>query len=185
MAGIEKVCEFSGEYPGWEMYDYKRNHIQVMPKYRKEFRGKDAVLYVVKRDLLVDYGNFTMKANLDCINPNPTEADWDSWKYERVVHYPYPGVKEILGTFFENKKQYCEHLKTEHKRLVQEYEFILHVPDVPGEVNGMYVNYTTDLTSTVRRLKRMLRARELEVMFLSEEEYEMIVRSTGEECDSW
>lgn len=26
MAAIEKICEFSGDYPGWDMYKYKRNH---------------------------------------------------------------------------------------------------------------------------------------------------------------
>ena len=39
MSGIEKVCEFSGEYPSWLMYGYKRNRIQVMPEYRKLFKG--------------------------------------------------------------------------------------------------------------------------------------------------
>lgn len=175
MAGAEKVCEFSGEYPSWEMYKYKRNHIQIMPKYRKEFRGKNAVLYVIKRDLLVDYGDFTIKANLDCINPNPTEDDWNSWKSERVVYYPYKGVKEIFECFFTNLNEYKQNLKATRKRLVQEYEFMLHVPDVPGDVSGWYTNYTTDLTSTVRRLKRMLRTRDLKVKYITEEQYEQLV----------
>lgn len=44
MAGIEKVCEYSGEYPGHDMYNWKRNSIQVMPKYRKLFRGAEVEL---------------------------------------------------------------------------------------------------------------------------------------------
>ena len=46
MAGIEKVCEFSGDYPGCDMYGYKRNSIQVCPEYRKEFIGKEHTLYI-------------------------------------------------------------------------------------------------------------------------------------------
>lgn len=52
MAGIEKVCEFSGDYPGWLMYGYKRNSLQVKPEYRKHFKGahKDHELRIfVKR----------------------------------------------------------------------------------------------------------------------------------------
>jgi hypothetical protein len=77
MAGIEKICEFSDEYVGPEMYAHKHNHIQVLPKFRKEFRGADAVLYVIKRDLQIQWLGCTMTANLDCINPNPTDDDWD------------------------------------------------------------------------------------------------------------
>ena len=39
MAGIEKVCEYSGNSEGHRMYNWKRNHIQVNPKYRKLFKG--------------------------------------------------------------------------------------------------------------------------------------------------
>lgn len=53
MAAIEKICELSGEYPGWKMYGYKRNHIQIMPKYRKRFRGVEATLHFFKSDLLL------------------------------------------------------------------------------------------------------------------------------------
>ena len=37
MAGIEKVCEISGEHPGGDMYGYKHNHIQIMPEHRKHY----------------------------------------------------------------------------------------------------------------------------------------------------
>jgi hypothetical protein len=46
MAGIEKVCEFSGEHGGWEMYGYKRNQLQILPEYRKLFRGAGHTLYI-------------------------------------------------------------------------------------------------------------------------------------------
>ena len=46
MAGIEKICEVSGNYPDEpsDMYAYKHNHIQVLPEYRKMFKGRDAKL---------------------------------------------------------------------------------------------------------------------------------------------
>lgn len=48
MAGIEKVCEYSGEYVGYKMYGYKHNGLQIMPQYRKLFRGCNAILYIRK-----------------------------------------------------------------------------------------------------------------------------------------
>ena len=50
MAGIEKVCEFSGVYKGADMYKWKRNHIQIMPEYRKLFRGSKAILIFQRYD---------------------------------------------------------------------------------------------------------------------------------------
>ena len=56
MAGIEKICEYSGEYGGYKMYGYKRNGLQIMPQYRKLFRGCNASLYIRKEnDNLIDY----------------------------------------------------------------------------------------------------------------------------------
>jgi hypothetical protein len=46
MAGIEKICEYSGDYPGCIMYKWKYNHIQVCTKYRDYFRGKSHCLYI-------------------------------------------------------------------------------------------------------------------------------------------
>jgi len=61
MAGIEKICEFSGEYPGWLMYGYKRNHIQICPKYRKLFRGAKAhiEIYSVTPMVVFKSGGYT------------------------------------------------------------------------------------------------------------------------------
>lgn len=41
MSGIEKVCEYSGLNPGYRMYEYKRNSLQILPEFRKLFRGKE------------------------------------------------------------------------------------------------------------------------------------------------
>ena len=53
MAGIEKICEFSEEYGSFDMYRYKHNSIQIMPKYRPLFKGCDAVLHIFVKE--IDY----------------------------------------------------------------------------------------------------------------------------------
>lgn len=124
MPAIEKICEFSGEFPGYKMYDYKRNHIQIMPKYRKLFRGADAVLIVdrINTIFLTRFGYLLLEAG----EPEP----W--WK----------------------------------GRFVKEYWFTLQIsnPELYGQVKGLYVNYTYSLRQTKKRLKRMLRCRELKVL---------------------
>lgn len=45
MSAIEKICEYSGDYDGHKMYEYKLNRIQVNPEYRKLFNGKDFKLF--------------------------------------------------------------------------------------------------------------------------------------------
>lgn len=106
MAGIEKICEYSGEYPGWDMYTYKRNLIQIMPKYRKLFRGKPAVLFW----FTVPDKDFTIQGRHG----------------HKIFH-------------------------------VASYDYVLYVPDLPGNVNGYYWNWTTDRSATRRKLKRLLR----------------------------
>ena len=81
MAGIEKICEFSGEYPdNSNMYAHKRNSIQVLPKYRKLFRGAEHTLKVympARLCWMYNSGGYTAYC------PDP---DWD-WLYHhgRVV----------------------------------------------------------------------------------------------------
>ena len=62
MAGIEKVCELSGEYASSDMYWYKHNQLQILPEYRKNFRGDKGTLFVIKTDdvLLDKVGGSTM-----------------------------------------------------------------------------------------------------------------------------
>lgn len=77
MAGIEKVCEYSGEYPGWLMYGYKHNHIQIMPKYRKEFRGAEHTLHI----FMGEYWNNLMPL---------------AWKYGVSVYFQDTGVCVVV-----------------------------------------------------------------------------------------
>lgn len=41
MAGIEKICEISGEHCGGNMYLYKHALIQIKPEFRKLFKNAD------------------------------------------------------------------------------------------------------------------------------------------------
>ena len=124
MAGIEKICEFSGDYPGHLMYGYKRNHIQICPKYRKLFRGAKAHVEIVKIEK-----HFVGKTG---------------WSSSDIEHHIEIGCK---GTV---KNEYW-------------YELVVYDPALAGKVDGRYMNWTFDLKSTLKRLKRMLRCRNLKI----------------------
>lgn len=134
MAGIEKVCEFSGEYPSWDMYRYKRNHIQIVPKYRKLFRGKKAHIEIVS--------------------------------VEKVIKLKYGTMSPPSKYYNEEDKIWWEN-RMQEGRITNEYTFKLKMsdPEVFGEVDGEYYNWTYDLKDTVKRLKRMLRCRNLKVKY--------------------
>lgn len=55
MAGAEKCCECPKsdcEYHAWEMYNYKRNHLQINPECRDQFKGTTAEIFMlVNQDL--------------------------------------------------------------------------------------------------------------------------------------
>lgn len=63
MAAIEKICEFSGEYEGHLMWKQKRNHIQVLSKYRKHFRKAEHTLHIFKPEVIWKSGSMTWEYN--------------------------------------------------------------------------------------------------------------------------
>lgn len=142
MAGIEKVCELSGEYCGWDMYGYKHNSIQIHPRHRKAFRGASHTLYIndIKPRLLYPGGTSSQAYN-------PDERLW--------FDPPFPDEKSFLEYLTQVRKM----------RLVFETDFTLevHDPDLAGRVDGKYRNWTTDFKTTKRKLKRLLRCRELNI----------------------
>ena len=115
MAAIEKICEFSGEYDGWLMYGGKKNHIQINPKFRKNFKNATHEFYI-----------------------------------ESVSHL----IKHKLGW---SETDNGRNLKKGERR-VKEYTFVLKVFDenLLGEVDGEYLNWTTDIGTTKRKLKKLL-----------------------------
>lgn len=177
MAACEKYCEFSNEYPGHSMYLYKRDHIQIMPQFRKEFRGQKATLFIFEAGLKEVWGSGSYsEVDMDCINQNPTEEDWDQWKYYPYVAYDKYGFKHRYGTFFDSIKQYKAFLKKEksRKRILMQYDYFLFVPGCPGQVNGIYTNNTFNLKAVKRRLGRMVGKKNLTVRKVKGNMYQYI-----------
>ena len=85
------MCEYSGEYFGCNMYNYKRNHIQIAPKYRKLFRNKNHTLYIFNPQEYFEYIN---------LNGCFTKID-----YEEMNDYKPP---------FFNKKEFLSKIKQEY-----------------------------------------------------------------------
>jgi hypothetical protein len=147
MAGIEKICEYSGDYPGWLMYGYKNNHIQIMPQYRKDFRGKKAILYIQTEEqslgkYVISYRNLSEKL---------TSGDYK----ERIINID--GKKYDIDDRF---------IQWHPVHVYQEFLYALVVPEMQGIVDGIYVNYSCNITAVKRKLKRMLRCKKLEVQYI-------------------
>ncbi len=142
MAAIEKICEFSGEYPGFIMRRYKHNLIQVMPEHRKRFAKAEHVLHIFQPEL-----TWLSKSGMLSESYNPgMMAAYDP---------PYKCEKEFQADF-AREHQY---------RLVKDYDYCLVVsdPNLAGRVEGFYLNWTMDLSATKRKLKRMLKCRKLNI----------------------
>jgi hypothetical protein len=131
MAGIEKICEYSGDYPEGKMYSYKRNHIQICPQYRKLFRGAKAHVEIIK--------------------------------IEKQYVFKNGGCTDV---------RYADDFGMRGGRIMNEYTFRLVVEDprLAGDVSGVYVNWTFSMRQTLKRLKRMLRCRNLKVVYKLEDE---------------
>lgn len=146
MAAIEKICEFSGEYPSWLMYGYKRNHIQIMPKYRKKFHGADAVLHIFKgEEQLVKFKS----GKIDRIQ---------SYSPSSMLNYEPP---------FANEKEYLDYLKEMNGyHLKARCWYALEVKDegLQGDVEGLYAESTHRPICVVRRMKRLVRNSKLKVI---------------------
>lgn len=152
MAGIEKICEFSGEYGSYDMYQYKRNHIQILPQFRKKFRKAKHTLYVSKGQRYVasrsgSYMSVYSKKMFDRCN---------------------------MARFFDNYQNYLNDCLRHGGKFTNEYQYCLVVDDksILGEVDGLYFNQTFDLACTKRKLKRMLRCKNLNIVYVdSDEDY--------------
>lgn len=173
MSAIEKVCELTGDYPGSAMYTMKRNHIQVASKHRHQFRGHKATLYVFKHRTVIMDSECRWDTKLKCINPNPTEEDWESSDPELVVMYKN-GLKTTYSVFYDNLRQYKAALRKRHERLATEYEYVLHVPSLEGEVEGWYSNCSTDMSAVIRRLGRLVGHRNLTVKYKAGDAYDFM-----------
>lgn len=148
MAGIEKICEYSGNYTGPDMYSYKRNHIQVESQYRKFFRGMKAVLTFKEKCLALksEYGYMMF-------------YDWKrEYEYYNERYYGVP--KDKVG--FERM------LKTKFNMTpVILYEYCLEITDetwsCPTNRTKFYETTFDNPKHVIRRLKRLVGAKNLTV----------------------
>jgi hypothetical protein len=188
MAGIEKICEVSGEYVGWDMYYYKRDHIQILPEYRKEFANKKHVLLIRPISFIFaegKYGHSTLSDKFFKLpkNKKPFSNDqgWEDFEYVKKGTYrlSYRKLCEKGKKFtkrYKTSRYYIIPRSTRHIflyptqkfRCWAEYEYLLYVPEVPGKVQGFYVNYSSDIKSVKRNLKKMLKCRKLNVVMLKD-----------------
>lgn len=137
MAAIEKMCEYgSKEYLGWEMYNAKRNLIQVNPDKRKYFRKQKATLMFFKPTNLVHrMGKYTSSIDQDDnYFHEKIRGKWCVWKnhWWGNMAYAYP----ITAT--------------------TEYDYVLIVPTVQGKVKGQYYHQTFSKGDVIRRIKRLV-----------------------------
>ncbi len=112
MAGIEKVCEFSGEDAGWEMYGYKRNQLQILPKYRKLFRRAEHTLYI-KFD--------SLRWQFNCGGDTDYDPNWE-YRLKGMIVGGYNYVlkvesSELMGKVVGEYSNYTTHLPTVKRKL--------------------------------------------------------------------
>ena len=141
MAGIEKICELSGDDVGRAMYRYKHNHIQIKPEFRCLFAGVD-------HELIIEIEEYV-------------------WNFKDFYSTYYPDEWTEYDPPFKNSSEYVKWYSKKYKaRLIPEYKFTLKVfnPSLLGIVNGEYINFTRDLSATKRRLKRMLKCKKLNMV---------------------
>jgi hypothetical protein len=143
MAAIEKICEYSGEYPGSAMYGYKRDHIQIIPIVRSEFRGKLHTLYIEKE-------------------PSEYQMFWTKRVYSSIEPSELHNHVMVIDGKLHSTRTYAK------VKLLKEYTYMLYVPDMQGRVDGCYLNYSTNLKSVKRRLKRMLRCKKLNIVYVQD-----------------
>lgn len=147
MAAIEKVCEYSGDYPGWKMWDYKRNHIQICPEYRKTFKGAKHILVIAKSEKQIMWaggGTSTLTSECNCVEYCGNKSGVLNRFWKGRGYYLWSGRKD-------SPDEYLKKI-----RVSQEYLFDLYCPELQGDVQGHYMNWSTDLSSVKRRLKRMI-----------------------------
>lgn len=135
MAGIEKICEFSDEYPGHLMYGYKKNLIQIMPQFRKLFRGAAAELHIEKAEVVM-YKRFRGCGG----------------------GYSTPCARNIVWGHDGDLQWYLDYEFYYGSKLRINYTYTLKVgnQELKGTVDGKYLNWSFDISTVKRKLRRMV-----------------------------
>lgn len=135
MPAIEKICELSGDYGSYDMYRHKRNHIQIMPEHRKEFRGAHAELVFTKVELQ------------QCRRFRSGVSSQTLYHFD-VAEYFDGNVKA-----WWNEMVYFDGF---FHRVEYTYELRVSDPALQGEVSGVYLNWSTKKGDVIRRMKRLI-----------------------------
>lgn len=141
MAGIEKRCEISGDYCGWEMYGWKYNSIQVKPEFRSLFKGKDFFLVAYPCDSIY----LRDSSGALCLNKEDFSKTPDSIRKT-------PKKTDIPSD---------SHVRWHKGKVVRGWWFCLSVPEVPGVVRGEFINHTYDMKAVLHHLRKLLGLRSI------------------------
>lgn len=157
MAGIEKICEFSDRYEhsvdGFNMYAAKKNQLQIMPEYRKLFRGADAELFIEFDDIFIrDKGRDFRKWM--------TFSDL-KYEWEEDTNANPPSQKLAYLTFLK----YYMWLKKKRIGIRYRYTLVVKNPELQGQVKGQYKEWTSSLSTMRRKLRRLTRNYKLKINF--------------------
>ncbi len=157
MAAIDKICELSGEYGYSNMFLWKKNSIQVMPKFRNKFRKSNSVLYIKKvpTDVFYDVSRFYDVSALDTFiyMSNKQRKAHISWFYSQGI-IGNPNIRVI------NNYMYCLKVLDSH---------------LQGEVNGNYINWSRNIKTVIRKIKRITRNYKLKVKFLNDKDWDNLM----------
>ena len=134
MAGIEKICEYSGDYIGHKMYQYKKNSIQVLPKYYKNFKDKYTILVFFEYPHLLNYAENAPSASIYLSKIN---------KFIPKFWTRYYWIWRKYGNFYEKPSL--------------EWEYCLYVPDCKGNVDGKYFNFTQNPKKVIRNIRKIVK----------------------------
>lgn len=142
------------------MYGYKRNHIQICPQYRKHFRRAEHTLYICLETEMYERRH-------GCLT-RLSKSDFEHREIRKIKH----------KIFAWCRKRYYEYYQP--IQVVHCIEYCLHVPSLPGQVEGLYYNYTFgNLGDVKRRLKRLLRCKKLNIVYVNTwEEFRFLERNS-------
>ena len=143
MSGIESRCEVSWERPA-NMYELKRNHIQVTKENRKLFKGQSHILFIFK-PVTVSYVKHI--------------EDLDKRNFKQCKQYDYclyvPSVTGHVGGCYWNQSTEISTVKRKLKRMIGHLDVIkLEITEEELNVDAdNYLHHLKNLYSRYHCLK--------------------------------
>ena len=143
MAGIEKMCQLSGEHGGWDMHTLKFNSLQVLPKHLPIFKDENALIIFCCQPELVDYASD---------GPNPF--------IQIPIGKRYLFIHKIWTRYYWQWKKHG----TFYRRPSMVWTYYAYVPDIPGKVNGLYKGCTFEPEKALIALKKLFKKTRVETV---------------------